>query len=267
MNIVEAYLKFNKQLIILVSGLSGSNKSQLAKFIERDFKIKSINIDDYCIKEFEKMVDVIDGVKINDWDDIDSVNWKNINKDVEKYKDLGVVLYGSYITSDKITFNPDFHIHVKISKQNLIDARRTFIKNNPDTCEKLIKFVDTPTEHAIINKIVFPHYQKYLEQSKIDKYINANELDVNEVYDAASSFLFNKINERLKTLVKQPNSKEIIDSTDDKTNDKTDDTTDDKTNDESDKKIDIDEMSIETETDTDDSDEIDDNDSSDTDKK
>jgi uridine kinase len=260
MNIVEAYLKFNKQLIILISGLSGSNKSQLAKFIERDFKLKAINTNDYSIKDFEKMVEVIDGVKINDWDDIDSVDWLNINKDVEKYKEKGVVLYGSYITSDKITFNPDFHIHVKISKQNLIDARRTFIKNNPDKCKELIRFVDTPTEHAIINRIVFPHYQKYLEQSKIDKYINANELGIDEVYDAASNFLFNKINERLKTFVKQPNAKEIINSSVDKTDD-------DKTDDD---KIDIDEMSIETDTETDtqtDSDIDDSDDSTDTDKK
>jgi hypothetical protein len=210
MNIVEAYLKFNKQLIILVTGLSGSNKSQLANFIERDFKIKAINVDDYCKKDFEKFVEVIDGVKINDWDDIDSIEWKDVNISVEKEKETGVVLYGSYIPTNKIKFTPDFHIHVKISKQNLIDARRTFIKNNPEKCKELIKFVDTPTEHAIINKIVFPHYQKYLEQSKIDKYINANEITTDEVYDAAASFLFNKINERLPILVKQ--SKNIDDN-------------------------------------------------------
>lgn len=262
MNIVEAYLKFNKQLIILISGLSGSNKSQLAGFIERDFKIKAINIDDFTIKDFEKMVEVIDGVKINDWDDIDSVDWAQINKNVEKYKETGVVLYGSYITSDKITFEPDFHIHVKISKQNLIDARRTFIKNNPDKCKELIKFVDTPTEHAIINRIVFPHYQKYLEQSKIDKYINGNELNIDEMYDAATNFLFNKINEKLKILVKQP--KEIINKSNDKL-DETDET--DETNTSDDKKIDIDDMSIETDTDTDSDELTDDSSSSDTDKK
>jgi hypothetical protein len=39
---------------------------------------------------------------------------------------------------------------------------------------------------------------------------SANEITIDEVYDAASSFLFNKINERLPILVKQ--SKNIDDN-------------------------------------------------------
>ena len=260
MNIVEAYLKFNKQLVILVSGLSGSNKSQLANFIGRDFKLKSINIDEYCISDFKKMVEVIDGVTINDWDDVDSVDWSNINKDVDKYKENGVVLYGSYIPTNKITFSPDFHIHVKISKQNLIDARRTFIKNNPEKCKELIKFVDTPTEHAIINKIVFPHYQKYLEQSKIDKYINANELNIDEIYDAAADFLFNKINEKLKSLVKQPHKKEKEEKEEDDSEEKN-------IKKYKDKKKDIDDDSTNTDVKTDLDDDLDDSSDTDSDKK
>ena len=36
-NVVEAYIKLNSQLIILISGFSGSGKTLLAKNIEKDF--------------------------------------------------------------------------------------------------------------------------------------------------------------------------------------------------------------------------------------
>ena len=56
MNIVEEYTLQNKQLIILISGLSGTNKSALAKEIQRDLKIKLENLDDYCDKKRVKIM-------------------------------------------------------------------------------------------------------------------------------------------------------------------------------------------------------------------
>ena len=47
MNITEVYNKFNNQLIILISGLSGSGKTSLAHKIEKDFKLKCIKFADF----------------------------------------------------------------------------------------------------------------------------------------------------------------------------------------------------------------------------
>lgn len=197
MNIVEAYIKFNNKLIIVISGLSGSGKTHIASFIERDFKLKLINIDNYCVKDYENRVEIYEGIKINDWDHIDAYDWDKINKDVNSEMEKGVVVCGPYFPTDKIDFLVDFHINIKISKQKLIDARHNYIKNNPDKCKELVKFLDTPTEIAIINKIVYPHYLDYTQKSKIDKYINANEITIDQVYDQAADFLFNKIKEFL----------------------------------------------------------------------
>lgn len=215
MNIVEAFIKFNKELIILISGLSGSGKTQIASFIERDFKIKKINIEEYCIENNDRIVTLPDGVTVKDWDHIDSYNWNKINEDIDKYKSNGVVVCGPYFLSEKMKieeskYNP-FHIHIKITKQQLIERRKEYIKNNPDKCEELQKFIDTPTETLMINKITMPHYYEYLEKSKIDKFINAKDININEIYDQTADFLFYKIQEFLdeytKNIKKQSRSK------------------------------------------------------------
>ena len=45
MNLLQEYILKNKGLVILISGLSGSNRSLLAKSVERDFELKIINLD------------------------------------------------------------------------------------------------------------------------------------------------------------------------------------------------------------------------------
>jgi uridine kinase len=53
MNIVEAYIKFNKGLIIVVSGISGCGKTTLARDIERDFNLKLIDQYDYYLEKYD----------------------------------------------------------------------------------------------------------------------------------------------------------------------------------------------------------------------
>ena len=50
MNIVEKYAEINGGILILISGLSGTGKTKLAKNIARDFKIDIINENKYCDK-------------------------------------------------------------------------------------------------------------------------------------------------------------------------------------------------------------------------
>lgn len=191
-----------------------------------------MNIDNYCKKDFEKYVDIYNDnqkIRINDWDHIEAYDWDKINNDVNDKKKNGVVICGPYFPIDKLKFNVDFHVHIKISKQKLIEARHEYIKNNPEKCKSLVEHLNTSMEAAIINKTTYPHYLDYLQKSKIDKYINANELTLDVVYDNTSNFLFNKINEFLNNY-----NKNIISNNTNTTN--TTNSTDDSDN--SDKKID-----------------------------
>lgn len=197
MNIVEAYIKFNKQLIILISGLSGSKKTKIASDIKQDFNIKKIDIESYCVKNNDVTVKLSNDIVVTDWDHVDTYNWDDINDEINRHKSDGVVICGPYFPLDKLKFESDFHIHIKISKQQLIEKRREYIKNNPEKCKELLSFVDTPTETLIINTITYPHYLKYLKESKIDKFVNANELTENQIYDQTVDFLFFKIQEYL----------------------------------------------------------------------
>jgi len=197
MNIVEAFIKFNKKLIIIISGLSGSGKTEITSNIERDFKIKKIDIETMCIESFDKIVELPNGIKVKDWDHIDAYDWDKINKEVINNQKSGVVICGPNFPTDKITFEADFHIHIKISKQLLIEKRHDFIKNNPEKCSELIQYLDTPTETLMINHITYPHYLEYSQKSKIDKYINSKDITIDQIYDQAADYLFYKIQEYL----------------------------------------------------------------------
>lgn len=200
MNIVEAYIKFRKGMVIIISGLSGSGKTKLAQNIKNDFKIEHVNIETYCLSSFNKPIKLQKDdkeVTVNDWDDIESYDWKKINEEINKKKEAGIVVSGPYFPKSKLKFDVDFHIHIKISKQQLIENRHKYIQEHPDKCSELLKILDTPFENMIINQITYPHYLKYIEESKIDKFINSKELSFDNIYDQITDYLFNKIQEYL----------------------------------------------------------------------
>lgn len=198
MNIVEAYIKFKGQLIILVSGLSGSGKCKLARNIERDFKLKLLNLENFSKKQTDKTVKIIVGeeakeIEVKDWDDIEIFDWDKFNDEVNKNKQNGVVICGTYFPSSKLKFESDYHMQVKIAKQKLIENRIKYIQKHISENPELEKINDEKIITGIVNKITYPHYIEYSGLSKIDKYLNANIMDENQIYDEAFSFLINSI--------------------------------------------------------------------------
>lgn len=212
MNIVEAYIKFKGQMIILISGLSGSGKSKLQMNIARDFKLKKMNLEDFClddskIKNDPKFtVTLSNNVKVINWDDIDTHDWDSFNKNINNNKKDGVVVIGSSFPTEKLNFEADFHLNVKISKQKLIDVRREYIKKHPEKCEDMIKILNTPTEFILVNQIVYPQYLNNIEKSKVSKYLNANILNDDQIYDGATDYLFAMIQRFLDSYTRQHSS-------------------------------------------------------------
>lgn len=205
MNIVEAFIKYFNGVVIIISGLSGSNKTSIAKFIERDFKIALINIENYVAKENTHTVDV-NGAKIADWDHIDSYDWTTINAEVAKHKSTGVVVCGPYFPSNKLDVDANFHIQIKVSKQTLIEKRYEYIKSNPSKFESLTDKLDMSIVASIVNQITYPHFIDYSQKSKIDKYVNSKDITVDQVYDQVADYLFYKITEAIK----EHDSKKVI---------------------------------------------------------
>jgi uridine kinase len=222
MNVFEAYLKQKKQFIILISGFSGSGKTLLAKNIARDFKINNINLNDYYKDDFDETMEMKteDGnVNVVDWDNPDAVDWDRFNKDVEVIKDKkeGVVISGFGFYDDKITFKPDMNIHIKITKEKLLDNRQKFLEENEGS--KLNHIKDMKLELQILNRMSYPHYIKSIagtENAKIYKFINAGEMDNDKIYDVAFEYIIDRIEKYLYTdkLNKSEDTGEISDSFD-----------------------------------------------------
>jgi broad-specificity NMP kinase len=199
MNLIEAYLKYFGQFILLISGLSGVGKTYLAKEIARDFKIKYINLNDYCKKDYDEVVKLSNGVSVTNWDNADAYDWKKFNEDVETAKGEGIVISGMAFPTDNLEFTPDFHIHLKMAKQELLKKRHEYLdknENNPK-CATLLELKDTDTEALILNKMTMPLYYKYLEKSKVDLFINATEKTGDQIYDDVFSYLTRKMKYKL----------------------------------------------------------------------
>lgn len=191
MNVVDAYLKKKLQLIILISGFSGSGKTLLARQIERDFKLKFINLNLYLKEDYSKTVEVTESLKLIDWDSPDAVDWEKFNKDINENKDKGVVVSGFGFLADKLEFKPDFHIHLKISKEQLMKNRKEFLEENKDN--KLNEISDEKIQLLILNKISYPHYLKYLDGLKIDKFLLSTEKTPDTIYDETFDYLIGEI--------------------------------------------------------------------------
>lgn len=217
MNYVERYIQIKNGMVILISGLSGSGRSNvankikkscgerecynsgnsgrtiLAEEIERDFKIKLISLENYCNENNVKIVEMYDGTKIHDWEDIDIYDWDKFNDDIKEYKQHGVVCYGDYFPTDKLKFDVDFHINIYISKENLLSRRLEYIEKNAEKCPELADMVKNNKFEIIIKKYTYPYFVKYTKESNIDKRLDSGVNTSDELYDQAFEYIINMI--------------------------------------------------------------------------
>lgn len=197
MNIVEAYIKFHNQMLIFISGLTGSGKTELAKNISRDFKFKYINQFDYYKKDHSEEVELENGEKIVNWCIDSSIDWDKLNADIEKMKGEGLVVIGIAL-HDKITHNPDYHIHLNISKKNYITNRKEFLEKNKNKYPEDYKLLGTKTDILKFTKLIYPYYEESTRRSTINKFLNANNLNSDEIYNSAFDLIIDKIQRKLK---------------------------------------------------------------------
>jgi tRNA A37 threonylcarbamoyladenosine biosynthesis protein TsaE len=205
MNIVEEYINRNKQLVILISGFSGSGKTVLARSLLKDinrnnkkYEFTFLNLNDFFKSEdeYKNIVEVGD-LKVVDWDSPDSINWEEFNKKINSVKSNGVIVSGFAFPKDKISFDVDFHIHLKISKDDLIKNRSVYANEKLDDKTSRISEVGEEIEKRILNKVTFPHYLKSLETSVINKFINIKYDMLKEAYDEMFDYIMAIIKKKI----------------------------------------------------------------------
>lgn len=188
-NIVEKYIQNKDQLIILISGFSGSGKTLLAKNIERDFKLNFLNLNDFYKKDYVNIVDLGNNIKVNDWDNSDAIDWDSFNSKVKELKN--VVVSGFGFPNDLINFKPDFHIYLRISKQKLIENRHKFLEENEDNPLNEIK--DSRTELLILNNLSYKHYMENKEKSTYTLNMDVTEKTPDTTYDEIFNYIIKEI--------------------------------------------------------------------------
>lgn len=211
MNIVQAYTKFRGQTIILFSGFSGSGKTKIAKFIADLFNFEYLSLSSFYVdsKIYDKEENYTllkNDVKVLDWDNVyRSINWDKFNEAINKIKGKGVVVVGFGFPSRVLEFEPDFHIHIKIPKKNLIENREKYMEKHAtdfylgkeagsETAEQQAIF---ERDKMILNLVTYPTYLKVLEDSKIDKFINVS--DLSQTKKDTFEYLMSAINKWLES--------------------------------------------------------------------
>ena len=215
MNIVEAYTLFKGQLIIMISGLSGCGKSNLAKRISRDFKIKHINQFEFYKTDYNKEVELPDGTSVTNWNTHDAIDWDKFNNAVNSEKSKGVVISGFALPDDHLDFKPDYHINLSISKKECLDRRREVLKKNKKKYKDEYELINTPVEKNKFYNLTVPFYEESLKNSKVNKFINIKDMDSKQVYDA----VFDMIIDFIQTWLKQnPPPEDFLKQLEDKPN-------------------------------------------------
>ena len=196
MNIIEKYIEDKKSLIILISGFSGSGKTVIGKSLAKDLKLDFVNLNDFYKDDYSgsKMVG---NLKVIDWDSPDAINWDKFNKYIDEIKNKGLVISGFAFPESKIKFHVNFHVHLKISKDDLIKNRQDFTSERVDSKLEEIKDLTPEIEKRILNAISFPIYLEMLKQSKFTKTINIEYGKLKDSYNNVFDYIIDSIKKLL----------------------------------------------------------------------
>jgi len=196
MNVVDAYIKFKGQLIILISGLYGTNKTKLAQQLEHDFKIRRLNQFDYFKENFDKKEKILEEtekpIELINWYQDDAIDWDKLNNDVDKSKSKGVVISGLVFPKELIKFKPNFHIHLNISKQTSLEKLKDKLE-----ADEMYENLNEEIVKRIMNKFLYPYYLNSIERSAIGKFIKIKDHDMSKVYDELFDYLIEYIEKYL----------------------------------------------------------------------
>ena len=190
MNVVEAYLKFKGQLIILISGLNGAGTEEMAKMMSGDFKIKMVGLESFLLEELSS-VTLPDGEKVDNKYKPEAIDWDKFNESINDKKGEGVIVHGFGFPVENLKFNADHHLHLAISKQTALERGKHEVNN--------------PT--LLMNQVIFPQYLKTKNSSKIYNYISTNDIDIKSVYDQEFDLIIKMIDDYLYHKNKQQDRK------------------------------------------------------------
>jgi len=191
LNLVEAYIKYNKKLVIFISGLSGCGKTNLSKKLSQLLHVKLLEQNNYYKKNYNKITTLPNSRKLINRNTDDAIDWDKLNLDLKKYSPGGVILSGFGLPQDLIKIKPDYFISLAIKKDDCLDKRIKFINKNKEKFKREYSYLQDGTEKLIMNLLVFPYFLSCNKRSKID--INISVVSNSQVYKDSVEALFNTL--------------------------------------------------------------------------
>lgn len=200
MNIVEAYIKFNNQLIILVSGLSVSRKTYISRLIADLFKIKYINLNNYYKdkSDITENYELPNNSKIVNYYTNNAIDWDKFNKDINKYKENGVIVSGLTFPTDNLKFKANYHVNLSQNKQDYIKKREEFITKHKDKYIEDYKLLTENLDKYIVNQLIYPYVLNSKKENNISDTYYISDMDFDTVYDKVFDSIINYIKKELK---------------------------------------------------------------------
>jgi len=192
MNIIEKYIEDKKSLVILISGFSGSGKTVIGKSLAKDLKLDFVNLNDFYKDDFKEYKNV-GNLSVIAWDSPEAIDWDKFNEKVNDKINKGLVISGFAFPESKLKFNVDFHVHLKISKDDLIKNRQDYISERNDSKLGDIKDLTPEIEKRILNAISFPIYLEMLKQSKFTKSISIEYGKLKDAYNVTFDYIIDSI--------------------------------------------------------------------------
>ena len=208
--IIDAYIKYNKQFIILISGLSGTSKMRIAQRLAKEFKFNYLNTKNFIDENRYEEVEMPNGKKVKSW--YNSYKWSDIIASIKEKKSNGVIVCGEHFPAEKLdNLYIDLHFHIKLSKNNIIKKRLEYIHESKTQEPNM--YHDDETETMLVNKVIFPNYLEIIQKSHINRFLNANDLIdlpkdeyIENIYDK----IFNEIIDHVREFLKKKNLDKYI---------------------------------------------------------
>jgi hypothetical protein len=171
MNILEKYEKDNGKIVIIIIGMIGGNKTYIADSISKEYNMKKINMLDYLMKDKYETV-TVDGIVYEIYDHPNCYNMDKMNEDIDKCE-KNVILYGSYLDFDRVTFVKKFVYFISTSF-NVIKGE--YMKKKHKNDDRMITY---------INKYYMMNYVNYIEKYKLKNifYVNNKQTDIEKIID------------------------------------------------------------------------------------
>lgn len=169
--LINQYIKENDQIIILISGLSGTDKKQISMDLANYFDLMYINHTNYLNKDYDSHITLSNNHIVESNDDDNYIDWNKFNEEINLHKSKGIIVSGPVFPTELLKFKTDLHINLFISKQSLKDNVQEFIEKHPNLNlnieDELLK-INTITYKYFVNSISRSLYSIVYDVSKYD---------------------------------------------------------------------------------------------------